>query len=133
MANPSKQKGTRAETNVVRFLNNHGVEAARKALAGSFDKGDIELTLPSGVKRTLEVKAGKQTNNPSRTQLEEWLRQARVEEQNSGTLCALCIVRYNRKLKDADVFIQHKLDYKNMTLREHMYLDEFCDWVIKSV
>ena len=130
MANPSKQKGTRAETKVVRFLNDHGIEAARKALSGSLDKGDIEMTMPDGTKRILEVKAGKQTSNPNRAQLEEWLHQARVEEFNSGVLCALCIVRYNRKLKDADVYVQHMLDYKDgMLVREHMYLDEFCNWI----
>ena len=41
--NKSKQKGTRAETKVVRYLEDHGIKARRKALAGSKDEGDIEI------------------------------------------------------------------------------------------
>ena len=42
MANPSKQKGTAAETSVARFLNDHGWPAAeRRTLSGAKDKGDI--------------------------------------------------------------------------------------------
>lgn len=122
MSNPSKAKGTRAETAVVNFLKEHGIKAQRKALTGSADCGDVEI-IERGFSVTLEVKAGKQTANPSRSQLEEWLRQAEVEAKNSKTECYLCIVRYHRKLKDADVYLQYK-NGKNV-VREHMYLDEF--------
>ena len=126
--NKSKAKGTRAETAVVRYLLDHGIQAERRALSGNEDKGDVKFWNKEGNPRILEVKAGKQTQNPNRTQLEEWLRQARVEEFNSGMLCALCVVRYNRKLRDADVYVQYKLS--NTIVREHMYLDEFVEQMV---
>lgn len=122
MANPNKAKGTRAETAVVRFLNEYdGVHAQRRALSGSNDCGDVEVTTARGLHVVLEVKTGKQTANPSRTQLEEWLRQARVESENSGLPCYLVVVRYRRKLCDADV-------YTDIT-RQHLYLDEFARFI----
>ena len=42
MANPSKTKGTAAETLVVTYLHANGFyNAERRALAGNLDKGDI--------------------------------------------------------------------------------------------
>ena len=127
MANKSKAKGTRAETNVVRFLESYGLGAKRKALTGSKDEGDVELFDAPNLKEpmTIEVKAGKQTANPNRTQLTEWLRQAREEAKNSGQRCILCVVRYNRQIKDADVYFQYEDDYG--FVRSHMYLDEFAE------
>ena len=119
MANKSKQKGTRAETKVVRFLESQGLPAKRKALSGSQDQGDIELV---GRRISIEVKAGKQTASPNRSALEEWLRQSKVEGDNSNTLCVLCVLRYNRRIEDADVYIQHENGIK-----EHLFLDEFCE------
>ena len=125
MANPSKQKGTRAETAVVRFMQEHGWEAERKALTGSEDHGDIKCRGPHTGWYTVEVKAGKQTANPNRSQLEEWLRQSRVEADNSGdSIAVLCVVRYRRKIKDADVYLQY-CDGDGFFTRAHMYLDEF--------
>lgn len=126
MANKSKAKGTRAETKVVKFLEDYGIKARRKALAGNKDEGDVEIydapRLAGPV--TLEVKAGKQTANPSRTQLEEWLRQARVEQENSGQPVLVVVVRYNRKLKDADVWNEYEDDCGYHTV-SHEFLDEF--------
>lgn len=126
MANPSKQKGTRAETAVVRFMQAAGWQAERKALSGSEDHGDIKCRGPHTADwLTVEVKAGKQTANPNRSQLEEWLRQARVEAKNSNSTTAiLCVVRYRRKIKDADVYLQY-CDGDGYFTRSHMYLDEF--------
>lgn len=105
MANASKAKGTRAETAVVRYLNDKGIQAERRALHGNADQGDVKAIAASGREWTLEIKAGKQTANPSRADLEEWLRQARAEGINAGCLAALVVVRYRRKLDDADVYI----------------------------
>lgn len=130
MANKSKKKGTRAETSVVRFLESYGFKARRKTLKGNKDEGDIELFDAPGLCSpiTIEVKAGQQTANPNRAQLEEWLRQARIEGENSGQQCVLCVVRYRRKLKDADVYLQYENEYApGEIIREHMYLDEFCE------
>ena len=121
MGNPSKAKGTRAESKVVKFLESYGIKAKRKALTGSKDEGDVCLT---DLNITLEIKAGKQTANPNRTQLEMWLDQANVESRNSQTVCYLCVVRYNRQIKDADVYIRDK------GFRKHMYLDEFAEYCI---
>lgn len=99
--NPSKQKGTRAETAVVKYLAAHGIEAHRKALSGAKDEGDIELP---GLTMCLEVKTGKQTANYNRSQLKEWLRQAEEEAKNAQQECLLVIVRYQRKLTDAEVW-----------------------------
>ena len=105
MANPSKQKGTRAETNVARFLTARGLPTERKALAGSADKGDLRTILPDGTEVTLEVKAGKQTANYNRSTLNEWKRQTCVESMASGCPAALVIVRYRRSLYDAEVWL----------------------------
>ena len=122
MANPSKQKGTRAETKVVRYLEDCGFVARRQALAGSDDRGDIEVYAPDSTEKIIiEVKAGKQTAAPSRSQIEEWCRQAVVEKENAGARsCALVIVRYHRALKDSDVYVPYE------GMRVHWYLD---DWV----
>lgn len=122
MANPSKQKGTRAETKVVRYLNDHGFVARRQALAGSNDPGDIEAYAPDSMdKIIIEVKAGKQTAAPRRNQIEEWCRQAVVEGENSKAKSAvLIVVRHYRELKDADVYIPYDKS------RVHWFLD---DWV----
>lgn len=122
MANKNKAKGTRAETAVVKFLKDSGISAQRRALTGSKDCGDIEVHT-KGYDFIMEIKAGKQTSNPSRTQLEEWLRQAKVESENSKMECYLCVVRYCRQIKDADVYLQYQNGKE--TVREHMYLDEF--------
>lgn len=126
MANKSKAKGTRAETKVVKFGESYGFGLRRKALTGSKDEGDVEFfSAPRLFKpMTIEVKAGKQTANPNRTQLTEWLRQAEEEEKNSGQLCVLCVVRYNRRIQDADVYNVYCDEYGDM-VREHLYLDEF--------
>lgn len=127
--NRSKAKGTRAESRVVKFLEGYGFSARRKALAGSNDLGDVELFAAPGLVDpvSIEVKAGKQTANPSRSQLEEWLRQAKVEAGNSGSSFAvLVVVRYNRKLKDADVWTQY-IDGDGYEVRAHSFLDEWCE------
>lgn len=118
----AKAKGTRAETAVVNYLKDHGISARRKALAGSADEGDVEVGFALSKRSlTLEVKAGKQTANPNRTQLEDWIRQASEEGARAGTESALVVVRYKRKLCDADVWLVYG------SVREHMYLDEFAE------
>lgn len=121
MSNKSKQKGTKAETNVVKFLEGNGIKAERKALHGSNDLGDVHVS--GNIEMILEVKAGKQTENPNRTQIEEWMRQARTEGDNAELPVALVVVRYRRAIKDANVYYYDKVaDYWVF-----MYLDEFID------
>lgn len=131
MTNKNKAKGTKAETNVVKFLEEHGINAKRKALSGRNDAGDIEYSYKK--KRytsvgMLEIKAGEQTYNPSRSQIKEWQRQTAVESNNccddiTGYV-ALVVVRHRRSLKDADVYLmQSDIEWL------HMYLDEFVDYI----
>ena len=129
MGNKSKAIGTRAESAIVKYFKSLGISARRKALSGSKDQGDIEVYDAPLLHRpfTIEVKAGKQTANPSRSQLEEWLRQAREEQKNSGQSTALIVVRYNRALVDADVWWEHDGDVS------HWWLDEFAHKYVKEV
>lgn len=118
MSNKSKAKGTRAESRVVKYLLDHGIEAKRKALAGKDDEGDIELPKHDLI---LEVKTGKMTDKYSRSQLDEWIRQSIVEGDNSNSCGLLVIVRYNRAMKDAEVWEWDPFSES----REMVYLDEF--------
>lgn len=121
MANPSKKKGTRAETAVVRFLEERGWSAKRQPLSGNKDKGDILATSPRGESFVIEVKSGKQCASPSRKQLLEWMEQAKVEARNNWpgrsyteNKWILVVVRYNRRLCDADVYCMNgnrKVEY----------------------
>ncbi|MGL5824839.1 MAG: hypothetical protein ACRCYU_08480 [Nocardioides sp.] len=77
MSNPSKSKGTAAETAAVKWFRANGFGAAdRQPLRGNRDAGDIALC--PGI--ILEVKAHKlPTGYPTAGQLTEWMRQT-VEE-----------------------------------------------------
>lgn len=125
MANKSKAKGTRAETSVVKFLKQRGYKVKRQPLSGNKDIGDIEFHISGRDRSIIEVKSGKQTHNPSRSQLEEWMRQAEVEAINAG--CKnnwyLIVVRYRRQLKDADVYAYDD----DAGMITHFWLDQFYD------
>lgn len=70
-----RQKGTKAETDIVNFLNDEGIGAIRHPLSGAKDKGDIFLLeLPV----TIEVKDHKQMK------LAEWIGEATAERINAG-------------------------------------------------
>ena len=75
MSNPSKQKGTSAETAVVKYLIANGFpEAERRTLSGAYDKGDI-----SGIfDVVLEVK-----NHKTMT-LGQWMEELKVEVENAN-------------------------------------------------
>lgn len=120
--NKSKAKGTRAETRVVKYLATLGIKAERRALSGSNDNGDIKVVV-GDKEYTLEVKAGKQTENPSRSQFQEWLNQTKTEADNARCSAALVIVRYRRALKDAEVYIPegNKIIF--------CYLDEYVNYI----
>ena len=90
MVNASKNKGTAAETAVVRWLQSLGFATAeRLALAGSNDQGDVRL----GPGLHLEVKAGNAAHNASRSQCESWLKEAEQEGRNAGVPCYLIVKR----------------------------------------
>lgn len=127
MSNPSKRIGTRAETNVTKFLTTHGLRTMRRTLAGSNDEGDLRMLLPSGEEVTLEVKAGKQTRSISRSKLNEWKRQTMVESDNSGCRGMLVVVRYQRALSDAEVWLPNSQWGGKLSGWTMKYLDDFAD------
>lgn len=76
MSNPSKQKGTAAESAVRDYLRASGwVNAERLPLSGSKDRGDITGIDPGVV---IEVKACKAMD------LGGWMREVEVEIANAG-------------------------------------------------
>ena len=93
MSNPSKAKGTAAETAVVRWAREHGFPGAdRQPLRGNRDQGDIGLC--PGV--IVEVKTSKRTaatGLPPATVLQEWLDQTELERANAGAKIGLLVVK----------------------------------------
>lgn len=94
MSNPSKQKGTAAETAVVRWSRANGFPGAdRQPLRGNRDAGDINLC--PGI--VLEVKnhAGvASTGQPTKLTLATWMAQAELERVNAGAAhCPLVVKR----------------------------------------
>lgn len=74
MANPPKQRGTAAESAVVKLAQAHGIPARRVALAGSKDEGDIHLY--SG-RVVIEVKSRRA--HPTWTQVDKWWHEMEAE------------------------------------------------------
>lgn len=73
MSSKSKAKGTRAESDCVKYLQAYWLAAERRALAGNKDKGDI-----AGIPRTVgEVKAA------VKVELVKWQRETLTEMQNA--------------------------------------------------
>ena len=86
----AKQKGTAAETAVVRYLQANGFPAAeRRALAGALDKGDIAGVV--GV--CVEVKA--EEDHPARP--DAWFEETRTESSNAGVSFRLLVVKVKYK------------------------------------
>lgn len=83
----SKQKGTAAETAVVRALQRLGwPEAERRALAGSLDKGDV--TGVPGV--CFEVKDTAEWHIPA------WMRETEEERVNSNASIGILVIKVPR-------------------------------------
>lgn len=127
MGNKCKAKGTRAESRVVKYLRDHGLNAERVPLKGSKDEGDIKISF-DGYHWIAEVKTGKQTVSPNRSQINEWLNQTKAEMINSGaTVGVLIIVRHGRKLIDADVYkivsVEEFQDYPEC--HHHWFFEDF--------
>lgn len=90
MVNPSKAKGTAAETACKRHAQANGFPLAdRLTLSGQYDRGDLQLTV--GV--IAEVKAGAQAKNASRGQIVDWLEETETERINAGASIGLLIVQ----------------------------------------
>lgn len=94
MTNRPKQRGTAAETAVLRHVRDNGFPwAHRLALTGNADQGDISL-LPGNLV-ILEVKAhaSAATGQPGDAQLAEWMRQTRTERINAGADYGVLVVK----------------------------------------
>ncbi len=84
-----KQKGTAAETAVVRYLQENGIDANRLPLSGNKDRGDIRISGPRTI--TVEVK------NHRAMSLAEWVDEAMTEKNNAKTDIGLVIHKRIRK------------------------------------
>jgi len=92
MANPSKNKGTAAETAVVRYAWSQGfTDAERIALAGANDQGDVVLMRDPKI--ILEVKAGKAAQTASLGQISKWLDETRTERDNAKAVHGFLVVQ----------------------------------------
>lgn len=126
MANKSKAKGTRAESNLVKYLNGAGLDSMRQALHGSADQGDVLLRIIDKDIVTeeiiIEVKTGKQTANVSRKVKEEWLKQTRTEMHNAKVRKGfLVIAKWQTSMKDWEVWSADGHSF--------WYLDIFTNWI----
>lgn len=92
MANPSKQKGTAAETATVNYCRANGFpDAARLTLTGRHDKGDIVLVGTSARPRViLEVKAHKAFSDGD---VMMWLGETERERINAGAERGVLVVK----------------------------------------
>ena len=80
MANPSKAKGTAAETATVRYLFTRGITATRAPQHGNQDRGDVWAhPTAHGHRLMIEVKAGDQAANPSMGQVAKWQEETDAE------------------------------------------------------
>lgn len=96
----SKAKGTTAEREVVRYLQDWWPAAERRALSGNKDKGDV-AGIPGVV---VEVKA-------AATQLlPKWTRETWVEMENAGaTACVLVVKRAYKHVSRWDAYVPYVL------------------------
>ena len=127
MSNPSKEKGTKAETRVVRFMAEYGIRAERCALSGAEDCGAIKFEF-NGNRAIIEVKTGKMTDNPSRKKLAGWIAEATREGNNAQLPSVLVVARYNRSPKDYDVWVESGMP----GMMIHWYLDDWCAEIVKK-
>lgn len=104
MANPSKDKGTRAESALVAWSVMAGVPAIRPALAGTKDHGDVWLW-PSGTGAQVIVEVKDQPSAfsrfPSGTLLQDWWQQTEAEALVAECSAGVLVVKpkgvgYNR-------------------------------------
>jgi hypothetical protein len=109
----SKDKGTRAETAIARFLQAVGFKhAERRALNGTQDRGDI-AGLPGIV---IEVK------NCARQELAAWVTEAETERDRDGASLGVVWHKRRGKADPRDWFVTMSgLQFAHL-LREHMEL-----------
>ena len=85
MTNPSKKRGTAAETAVVNHLRSLGYTAERLPPKGARDEGDIVVAERPGL--VIEVK------NRKGFELAAWVAELEVEMRNAGATGGVLIVK----------------------------------------
>ncbi|MGK5530878.1 hypothetical protein [Streptomyces sp. URMC 129] len=96
MSTKSKAKGTAAEREVVRYLQQWWPAAERRALSGNKDRGDV-AGIPGLV---VEVKAA------AAQQIAAWQRETEIERQNAGAdRCILVVKRPYKSTAQWDAYI----------------------------
>ena len=85
----SKDKGTRAETAVVRYCRGFFPAAERRALHGRHDVGDI-LLAPGII---IEVKAGKAAQTASLRKIRDWIAETQREVVNADADLGLLVTQ----------------------------------------
>lgn len=96
MSTKSKAKGTAAEREVVRYLQQWWPAAERRALSGNKDKGDV-AGIPGVV---VEVKAAQASQIP------KWQRETLAEKANAGAeSCMLVVKRPYKAVSRWDAYI----------------------------
>jgi Holliday junction resolvase len=112
MSHPNKQKGTKAETDVVRYLQKCGWKTAeRRALKGNLDCGDI-----SGVAGVcLEVK------NQKAQDLAGWVEELKVEIINAKANTGAVIHKRKGKTDVAEWYATMPVDIYLDLLKEAGY------------
>lgn len=112
----SKDKGTTAEREVVRYLQNWWPAAERRALNGGKDRGDV-AGVPGVV---IEVKAAK-------TQLiGPWKRETLTEMANAGVgLCLLVVKRPYKSVAEWDAYMPAYQTYLGNDSRAYQGSDQW--------
>jgi hypothetical protein len=87
MANPSKSKGTSAETAVVDLARRFGLTAERRALKGAADEGDVWI---DGGRIVVEVKSRKKWW--TWREVSDWFAEAEKEAEQSPLANAAVLV-----------------------------------------
>ena len=92
MSNPSKRRGTAAETACVRWFRANGFpHADRQPLRGNRDAGDLALT--AGVVAEVKAVSKGGTGQPPAQLLGSWMAQAEAERVNANAEHCLLIVK----------------------------------------
>ena len=94
MSNPSKSKGTLAETALVKYLHALGVDdAKRQPLSGNKDIGDVLSHNGSVVWEVKNYSGPASVGQPSQGQLYKWIEQTEVERDNAGVPMGALVVK----------------------------------------
>ena len=93
MSNPSKAKGTAAETAVVRLATAMGIPAKRVALAGAADQGDVWLW-PEGDGARVVVEVKSRSKAWTWTEVQKWWAEAEREALRAN--CDMCLLVVKR-------------------------------------